>query len=258
MVPCQRPIWSDLVRNPETGFLVTRLIHVCYFLAGDQLNLDKYTRQIQIDSRSSFKAKTNYLALVKQPNRNKSETSKMFQRRRGGQGGNFGVMLLALQLMNFGFDKIPPVTLVAIVSQAAIFLGIGDLTRWFPSSSGVCLSTHFVWRQGQWNRLILGQLFHATDMHLYFNMVSLLWKGNMLERKFKSVYFAYLLTVFTILTGIMIVGLNFVLSEVLDDRTYELQCAVGFSGKQYYKTSTIKFLMIAYSNNRLIWAFAVC
>ena len=153
----------------------------------------------------------------------------MFQRRRGGQG-NFGVMLLALQLMNFGFDKIPPVTLVAILSQAAIFIGIGDLTRWFPSSSGVCLSTHFVWRQGQWNRLILGQLFHATDMHLYFNMVSLLWKGNTLERKFKSVYFAYLLTVFTILTGIVIVGLNFVLSEVLDDRTYELQCAVGFSG----------------------------
>lgn len=173
----------------------------------------------------------------------------MFQRRRGGQG-NFGVMLLALQLMNFGFDKIPPVTLVAILSQTAIFLGIGDLTRWFPSSSGVCLSTHFVWRQGQWSRLILGQLFHSTDMHLYFNMVSLLWKGNMLERKFKSVYFAYLLTVFTILTGIMIVGLNFFLSEVLDDRTYELQCAVGFSGVVF----ALKVLTTHYSPPGLHYA----
>ena len=154
----------------------------------------------------------------------------MFQRRRGGQG-NYGVMLLALQLMNFGFDRIPPVTLVAILSQAAIFLGIGDLTRWFPASAEVCLSTHKVWRQGQWNRLILGQLFHATDMHLYFNMVSLLWKGHMLERKFKSVYFAYLLSVFTVMTGMMLVGLNFIMSEVFGDRSYELQCAVGFSGK---------------------------
>ena len=155
----------------------------------------------------------------------------MFQRRRGGQG-NFGVMLLALQLMNFGFDRIPPVTLVTILSQVAIFLGIGDLTsRWFPTAAGVCLSTHKVWRQGEWNRLLLGQLFHASDMHLYFNMVSLLWKGHMLERKFKSVYFAYLLAVFTALTGMMLVGLNFVMSEVLGDRSYELQCAVGFSGK---------------------------
>lgn len=173
----------------------------------------------------------------------------MFQRRRGGQG-NFGVMLLALQLMNFGFDKIPPVTLVTILSQVAIFLGIGDLTRWFPSSLDVCVSTHLVWRQGQWNRLILGQLFHATDMHLYFNMVSLLWKGNMLERKFKSVYFAYLLAVFTVLTGLTLVGLNFIMSEVFGDRSYELQCAVGFSGV----TFALKVLTTHYSPRGMHYA----
>ena len=168
----------------------------------------------------------------------------MFQRRRGGQG-NFGVMLLALQLMNFGFDRIPPVTLVTILSQVAIFLGIGDLTsRWFPTAAGVCLSTHKVWRQGEWNRLLLGQLFHASDMHLYFNMVSLLWKGHMLERKFKSVYFAYLLAVFTALTGMMLVGLNFVMSEVFGDRSYELQCAVGFSGKSTkLRAYKLKFIL---------------
>lgn len=153
----------------------------------------------------------------------------MFQGRRRGQ--NIGVWLLALQLYNYGFDKIPPVTLVAIIGQAAIFLGLGDLDRWFGSLGDVCISTHYVLRQKQWKRLIFGTLVHASDMHLYFNMISLLWKGVFLEKKFKSQYFAYLLTVFTVLTSVTLVGLNWLMSEVLGDKSYELShCAVGFSG----------------------------
>lgn len=151
----------------------------------------------------------------------------------GGQrrGQNFGVWLLVLQLFNFGFVRIPPVTLVAIVGQVAIFLGIGDLDRWFGSIQDVCISTHYVLRQKQWKRLILGSITHASDMHLYFNMVSLLWKGVFLEKKFKSPYFAYLMTVFTVLTSLTLVGLNWLMSELMGYKEYELgHCAVGFSG----------------------------
>lgn len=153
----------------------------------------------------------------------------MFRSRRRGE--NFGVMLLALQLFQFGFDKIPPVTLVTILGQVAIFLQIGDLDRWFGSWRDVCISTHYVLRQKQWSRLILGTLVHGSDMHLYFNMVSLLWKGVFLERRFRSQYFAYLLTVFTVLTSMTLVGLNWIMAELYGDRSYELgHCAVGFSG----------------------------
>ena len=166
-------------------------------------------------------------------------------RSRQRRGENFGVMLLALQLFQFGFDKIPPVTLVLILGQAAIFLRIGDLDRWFGSVSDVCISTHHVLAQKQWSRLILGTLVHANDMHLYFNMVSLLWKGVFLEKRFKSQYFAYLIAVFTVLTSAVLVGLNFLMAEVFSDRSYRLTCAVGFSGKNLFSPKCLyKIIML--------------
>ena len=148
--------------------------------------------------------------------------------RRRGQG--MGLMFLAMQVMNMGVENIPPVTLATVAMQVAIFLQIGDLTRWFPSANHVCISAYKVLDRKEWQTLILGSLFHADDIHLYYNMASMLWKGRTLERKFKSVYFAYLLTVFTVLTSIVYVGLNVALSHLLQDRSYAMTCAVGFSG----------------------------
>ncbi|KAK3093816.1 hypothetical protein FSP39_020554 [Pinctada imbricata] len=151
----------------------------------------------------------------------------MIQRRRG-QG--LGLALLALQVMNIGVENIPPVTLATVAAQVAIFLQIGDLSRWFPSANTVCISAYRVMDRKEWQTLILGALFHADDIHLYYNMASMLWKGRQLERRFKSVYFAYLLTVFTVMTSIVYVGLNVALSHLLQDRWYNMTCAVGFSG----------------------------
>jgi len=61
-------------------------------------------------------------------------------------------------------------------------------------------------------------------------MASFLYKGRQLERKFKSFYFAYLLVIFTVLTSVMYVALNIALGRLLNDRSYEMTCAVGFSG----------------------------
>lgn len=152
----------------------------------------------------------------------------MFRGRQRGQ--NLGVFLLAMQLLNFGFDRIPPVTLVTILAQVCIFLGVGNLNRWFGSVHDVCISTHHLVKQKQWSRLVFGTLVHVDDMHLYFNMASLLWKGVILERKFKSQYFCFLLAVFTVLTSLTLVGINWLMSVLLNDRSYELTCAVGFSG----------------------------
>lgn len=171
--------------------------------------------------------------------------SVMFRGRRRGQ--NYGVFLLFMQLMNYGFNRIPPVTLVAILGQVAIFLGFGDLDRWFGSVQDVCISTHLVLRQKQWTRLILGALLYADDMHLYFNMISLLWKGVTLEKKFKSQYFGFLLAVFTVLTSVTLVLLNWVISEFTRDRSYGLTCAVGFSGNVHVQATLEDHLSILVS-----------
>ncbi|GFR92752.1 rhomboid-related protein [Elysia marginata] len=150
----------------------------------------------------------------------------VMNRRRGG--GNMGVLLLGAQLMNFGLQYIPPATLALIAGQSAIFLDL--LPQFFRSANSVCISSYLVYHHQDWRRLILAQFFHGDDMHLYFNMVSLLYKGSLLERKFGTPYFVYLTAVFTVLTGITYVGLGAVLSEVLGNQSYLMSCAVGFSG----------------------------
>ena len=44
-----------------------------------------------------------------------------------------------------------------------------------------------IWYDGEWMRLLAPALMHASDMHLYYNMISLLWKvrpfGMMVLRK---------------------------------------------------------------------------
>lgn len=149
---------------------------------------------------------------------------------RRSRGSGIGVLLLGAQMMNMGFENIPPVTLASVLLQAAIYLQFGDLTKWFPNVGKVCLSVYHVMYRKEWRRLILSALFHADDIHLYYNMASFLYKGRLLERKFKSVYFAYLLTIFTVMTSVVYIGLNTALERILDDTHYELVCAVGFSG----------------------------
>ncbi|RUS74613.1 hypothetical protein EGW08_017617 [Elysia chlorotica] len=150
----------------------------------------------------------------------------VMNRRRGGS--NLGVLMLGAQLMNVGLEHIPPATLALIVGQAAIFLDF--VPKFFRSANSVCISSYLVYHNQDWRRLILAQFFHGDDLHLYFNMVSLLYKGSFLERRFGTSYFVYLTAVFTALTGVTYVGLGLVLSEVLDNQSYLTSCAVGFSG----------------------------
>ncbi len=67
-------------------------------------------------------------------------------------------------------------------------------------------------------------------MHLYYNMISLIWKGRKLERRFGPVRFALILLLFSIISTSLTVALAFLASEVMEDASYMSQCAAGFSG----------------------------
>jgi rhomboid domain-containing protein 1 len=118
---------------------------------------------------------------------------------------------------------------VIIILQVVIFLRLLDQIKW-PSLAEVCISPLNVYYREDWRRLLLAGFFHADEWHLYYNMVSFLWKGLTLERRFGSFYFAYLLGVFAVLTNVLTVGLSMAAEHLLNDHSYISQCAVGFSG----------------------------
>lgn len=135
-----------------------------------------------------------------------------------------GLMLLASQLYQVGLNNIPPVTLAVLALNAYLYL--------FPAAPlmKTCVSVQEAYWRKDWRRLLLSPLHHADDWHLYFNMVSFLWKGMALERRLGGPWFLYLLSVFSLLTGLVYLGLESVLTEITEDQSYSFQCAVGFSG----------------------------
>ncbi|NXE72369.1 RHBL4 protein, partial [Cochlearius cochlearius] len=144
------------------------------------------------------------------------------QRRQGRV--NAGLLLLLYQISQVGLQNIPSVTLGVLALNIFLFL---NPVRALPE---VCISVKEGFYRKNWQRLLLSPVHHADDWHLYYNMISMLWKGIMLEKKLKSVWFAYIIAVFSVLVGVVYMVLEFMLVKILDDPSYEMNCAVGFSG----------------------------
>lgn len=94
-----------------------------------------------------------------------------------------------------------------------------------------CVSVQHAYWGGDWHRLLFSPFHHMDEWHLYFNMVSFLWKGMNLERRLGTAGFAYLLSVFSLLTGLVYLLLEAGLTELTSDPSFSAQCAVGFSGQ---------------------------
>ncbi|KAM6931823.1 rhomboid-related protein 4 isoform 1-T2 [Lycodopsis pacificus] len=140
------------------------------------------------------------------------------------RGSHLGLMLLASQVFQMGLDHIPPVTLAVLGLNVYLYL--------FPAAPlmQACVSVQQAYWFKDWRRLLLSPLHHADDWHLYFNMASFLWKGTKLERRLGGPWFLYLLSVFSLLTGLVYLVLEALLTELTQDQSYSMACAVGFSG----------------------------
>lgn len=140
------------------------------------------------------------------------------------RGVSAGLLLLLYQISQVGLQNIPSVTLGVLILNIFLFLNpVRPLSE-------VCLSVDEALHRKNWQRLLLAPFHHADDWHLYYNMISMLWKGIMLERKLKSIWFAYIIAVFSLLIGIVYMVLEILLVIILDDPSYEMNCGVGFSG----------------------------
>ncbi|CAJ0964801.1 unnamed protein product [Ranitomeya imitator] len=140
------------------------------------------------------------------------------------RGVNTGLLLLFAQVYQFGLNNIPPVTLATLGLNVYLFLNPVKHLHY------VCISVYEGYHRGDWLRLLLSPFHHADDWHLYFNMVSLLWKGTKLEQRLGSVLFALIIAVFSQLIGLVYILLESILAESMSEPSYKMQCAVGFSG----------------------------
>ncbi|XP_061828214.1 rhomboid-related protein 4 isoform X2 [Nerophis lumbriciformis] len=135
-----------------------------------------------------------------------------------------GLLLLATQLYQAGLNNIPPATLAVLGLNVYLFL--------FPAAPlmETCVSVQETYRLRDWRRLLLSPVHHADDLHLYFNMVSFLVKGIRLERRLGSAWFFYMVSVFSLLVGVVYLGLEAALTELTHDQSHSMDCVVGFSG----------------------------
>lgn len=143
--------------------------------------------------------------------------------------GLWALALLAYHLLYVvGLPSLPLVTGLTVVFQTAIF------ARWLPvpwrSPWEVCLSARHILPHRQWRRLLLAQVEHADDWHLYNNMVSFLWKAIQLENEMGGARFAYVLVLLLLLTGVIEVALASLLSWASEKPRYTYECGIGFSG----------------------------
>lgn len=144
------------------------------------------------------------------------------------KGLNTGVLFLLSQLYQVGFHNIPPVTLATLAVNIFFFL------QPLKPLDEACISVNQCLYKKDWHRLYLSAFHHADDWHLYFNMVSLLWKGIKLENRLGTMWFGYIIALFSLLVGAVYLFLEAILAELLGDPLYEHHCAVGFSGKVFF------------------------
>lgn len=182
----------------------------------------------------------------------------------GGGGGNFGLMLLIFQLVGFvqflsSHNEFIPATLAILAINVLAFIrpglgGIHRLVRSFhwPSVHESCISARTVWFGGQWERILLGPFVHADSWHLYYNMISFMWKARTLEKRYGSFYFAYVIAVFTVLTSMVYLLFNVYLAEYVD-WSYSNVCAVGFSGVIF----AVKVLTTHLQPNHMSYVFGI-
>ncbi|XP_066476811.1 rhomboid-related protein 4 [Tiliqua scincoides] len=172
------------------------------------------------------------------------------------KGLNAGLLLLLSQVYQVGLNNIPPVTLATLAVN--VFLFLQPLER----LENVCISVKEGFYKRDWHRLYLSPFHHVDDWHLYFNMVSLLWKGMKLERRLGSVSFGCIIMLFSVLVGVVYMILEFTLAGVLDNPMYKQSCAVGFSGvlfalkvlnNHYHPGGTSNVMGIHVSNKYACW-----
>lgn len=149
------------------------------------------------------------------------------RRRRQGHAG-FASMFLAVRLAQ---EYVPPVTTGLVAVNALVYfnpaIGVGIDFGW---AQDACLNGPAIIENLQLLRIWTSALFHLSEMHLYYNMTSLVLKGRLLEDKLGGERFAGTVIMLATLQGLVYIAVVWVLMVAFDEPAPYHQCAAGFSG----------------------------
>ncbi|CAN0924586.1 Rhomboid-like protein 14, mitochondrial [Linum grandiflorum] len=124
----------------------------------------------------------------------------------------------------------PPVTAALIAANTFIYLDPAFLHHVLPSIYQVSFNPYLILKNMDMRRFFLSPFYHLGESHLFFNMLSLLWKGSQLETSMGSIEFASMVA--TLLT--MSQGMTLLLAKALIlfdyPKPFYTQYSVGFSG----------------------------
>lgn len=140
------------------------------------------------------------------------------------RGSNFGLLLLFYQIARVGLDNIPPATLLFLAVNVIVHLvnplhlGLHD----------VCIGAFQVIYGMEVQRLLLAAFYHLDDIHLYYNMTSLIWKGRNLEPRLGTKRFSFLVLLLAVVSNILLALSNYILAHYTNQHSMH-SCAAGFS-----------------------------
>jgi rhomboid domain-containing protein 1 len=161
------------------------------------------------------------------------------QRGTGRRQNNLALVILFDLLQRISqLEHKPPVTLFLIAVNVFMFypqfLPREIAAQIVPRSlSSACLNASWIIQRKQWHRLILSAFTHADDIHLYYNMLSLLVKGYTIETQLGSKKFLMITSELLVYSHGLIVLLSWLLmrfgNSAYFDAMYFDTCAVGYS-----------------------------
>ncbi len=146
-----------------------------------------------------------------------------------------GVVSLLQQLFALSQRNALPIVTVALMGLNSLVY-VGQTRGTVPPISQICLNANAIRaavRYGDFGtvfrRLIFPAFYHGDDMHIYYNMASLFYKGIQLENGLLGPRrFAGLCLFSTVMSHVLVVVVSLLLQD-FGYAKFATECAVGFS-----------------------------
>lgn len=136
-------------------------------------------------------------------------------------------MMLAMRLAQ---QHVPPATLLLVAVNALVYFNPPIPGIDFGWAQDSCLNGPAIVERLQFPRIWTSAMFHLSEMHLYFNMTSLVLKGQLLENKLGPERFLMNVFVLATLQSLIYIAVVWVLMVGFGMPEFYDQCAAGFSG----------------------------
>jgi rhomboid domain-containing protein 1 len=141
------------------------------------------------------------------------------------RNNQLGLLLLISHISSIGLENIPPTTLFFLIINTIIYY----LDPLLLNLNEVCILPYKIIFHNEWKRLFLASFYHVDDIHLYYNMISLIWKGRFLEPILNTKRFAIVIIILGVLSNFLLVGISFLLFYFTKNEEIIYTCSIGFS-----------------------------